>query len=383
MLQKLRTYEGLYQIQSDYRPGKRELRMKLKPEARSLGLTASDLAMQVYAGYYGEEALRVQRGRDDIRVKVRYTEDERSRLADLDAVRIRTPLGAEVPLMSVADISFGPGFSTINRTNGMRRVKVTTEVDSSKANSGELLADLRENYFPDLLERFPGLTVSVEGTEKENQEALAPLWRGFMVALVGIYVIIAIIFRSYLQPVVIMITVPFGIIGAVYGHLIMGLFKANFTVTMMSMFGIVALAGVVVNDAIVLIECINNMIADGVPFFEAVRRGGARRFRAIFLTTVSTVGGLMPMIVERDMQAQFLVPMALSIAAGVAFATLLTLLLIPSLLGIVNDVRRVSHYLRHRTWPTPEEVEPARLRHAEQYIEHPLPPEPEQAPVVK
>ncbi|MCP4641735.1 MAG: efflux RND transporter permease subunit [bacterium] len=363
LMAKLGGIDGLYQIQSDFRPGKRELRMKLKPEAQALGLTVADLAGQVYAGYYGEEALRIQRGRDDIRVKVRYTADERSRLSQLDEVRIRTPFGTEVPLMSVADIDYGPGFSTIKRTNALRRVAVSAEVDNNKVTTQEVLDELNLRFFPKLMADNPGLSVSIEGSQKENREAMDSLFIGFLLALMGIYVIIATIFRSYIQPFVIMVTVPFGIIGAIHSHFLMGFIKGTrMDLTMMSLFGIVALAGVVVNDAIVLIECVNNMIADGVPFYEAIRRGGARRFRAIFLTTVSTVGGLMPMIVERDMQAQFLIPMALSIAGGVAFATLLTLLLIPALLAIVNDIRRLTFAIWNLRWPTPEEVEPARLR---------------------
>ncbi|MBN2311739.1 MAG: efflux RND transporter permease subunit, partial [Candidatus Hydrogenedentes bacterium] len=254
VVEHLRTYDGLFQIQSDFRPGKRELRLQLKPEARTLGLTAADLAGQVYAGYYGEEALRIQRGRDDIRVKVRYTADERSRVSNLEEVRIRTPQGAEVPLLSVADVTFGPGYSTIKRTNGLRRVSVTAEVDTRRQNADELLRDLNTNYLPGFFTRHPGLTISVEGEQKDNADAMASLKVGFPLALLGIFVIIATIFRSYVQPLVIMVTVPFGIIGAIHGHLVMKLFQDEFNLTMLSLFGIVALSGVVVNDAIVLIE---------------------------------------------------------------------------------------------------------------------------------
>jgi multidrug efflux pump subunit AcrB len=377
--EKLKTFDGLYQVQTDFRPGKRELRLQLKPEARGLGLTVASLARQVFAGYYGEEALRLQRGRDDIRVKVRYPLDERSRLSDLDQVRIRTPRGDEVPLLSVADVSFADGYSTISRSGGLRRVVVTAEVDANKTNAQEIMGKLRTEYFPELRAKHPGVISSFEGVQKENADALGSLVIGFPLALLGIFVIIATIFRSYLQPFVIMVTVPFGIVGAVYGHLIMGLFKGGYDLTLMSVFGMVALSGVVVNDAIVLIECVNNMIADGVPFYEALRRGGARRFRAIFLTTVSTVGGLTPMILETDLQAQFLIPMALSIAAGVAFATLLTLLLIPCLLGILNDFRRILYALRHGRWPTHEEVEPAVDRKVDPLASAPGEPTPAEA----
>ncbi len=353
--EKLQGYEGVYQVADDFRPGKNELQLDLKPEARSLGLTLADLAQQVYAGFYGEEALRIQRGRDDIRVKVRYTEDQRSTLARLDSVRIRTPRGDEVPFHSVAQVRYGQGYSSITRVDGLRLVKVTAEVDQKNANADEIMTDLSDSGFmAGLQRRYPELVWSYEGPKKDSADAMSTLKIGFPAALFGIFVIIATIFRSYAQPFIIMVTVPFGIIGAVLGHLIMG-----YDITMLSMFGMVALSGVVVNDAIVLIESINNRIAEGVPVFEAIRKGGARRFRAIFLTTASTIGGLAPLILERNLQAQFLIPMALSIAAGVGFATLLTLLLEPCLLAILNDLRRVVHLLVHRRWPTREEVEPA------------------------
>jgi len=344
-------------VRSDFIPGKNEMRLALKPEARAMGITVDDLARQVYAGYYGEEALRLQRGRDDIRVKVRYTEDERSRVSELERIRIRTSRGHEVPLLSVADVGFSPGYSTITRTNGLRRVKVSAEVDSHKANTTEVLDALSESFFNELEARYPGLIISVQGDKKRTRETFGSLFVGFPLALFGMFMIIATIFRSYAQPFLIMFTVPFGFIGATWGHLLLG-----YDLSMMSVFGMVALAGVVVNDAIVMIERINENLAEGMPFFQAIQQGGARRFRAVFLTTISTVGGLTPLIMEKDMQAQIVIPMAISLAAGVAFATTLTLVLVPSMLVILNDLRRLAHKMRHGAWPTREEVEPARGR---------------------
>lgn len=362
---ELSGYEGVYQVEDDFRPGKNEFQFNLKPEARALGLTLDDLARQVYAGYFGEEALRLQRGRDDIRVRVRYTEDERKTVADLDSVRIRTPQGHEVPLRSVADVKYAQGYSSITRVDGLRLVKVTAEVDSKTANAEQVLNDMvNEGFLPDLVKRIPGFTYSFEGPQKDSRDAFSGLAIGFPVALFGIYVIIATMFRSYIQPVVVMFTVPFGMIGAMLAHLILG-----YDVTMMSVFGMVALAGVVVNDAIVLIECVNSNIAQGMPFFEALPRAGARRFRAVILTTVTTVGGLTPLIIEQDLQAQFLIPMAITIAGGVAFATLLTLLFIPCMLGALNDFRRIAHYASHRIWLAPEDVEPARKRYVDEELD--------------
>jgi len=366
LMDRLRRFEGVYQIRSDFSKGKSEMRLSLKPEARTLGLTVEDLARQVYTGYYGNEALRLQRGRDDIRVKVRYTADERSRISNLSTIRIRTQSGLEIPLTSVADISFVPGYSTIRRTNGMRRVTVKAGVDSNKANANEIYAELSSKFFPGLEKKNPGLYVSLQGEKKKMKESFDSLQVGFPLALLGIFIIISTMFRSYMQTLVIMFTVPFGIIGAVAGHLVM-----NFDLSMMSIFGMVALTGVVVNDAIVLIERINENIAEGMDFFVAIIKGGERRFRAIVLTTVSTVGGLTPLIMETDLQARFLIPMALSIAAGVLFATVLTLVLIPSLLTILNDLRLIVYRLRKGVWPKRVAVEPARNRHVDPLVHPP------------
>jgi len=360
LMDRLRKFEGVYQIRSDFSQGKNELRLELKPEARTLGLTVDDLARQIYAGYYGDEAVRLQRGRDDIRIKVRYTADERSRISDLERVRIRTPNGHEVPLISVADISFAPGYSIITRTDGMRRVAVSADVDTKKANANEIFSELDLNFFPQLKRRYPELHVALQGEQKKMRESFDSLFVGYPLAILGIFIIIATIFRSYAQPFVILFTVPFGIIGAVLGHLLLG-----YDLSIMSIFGMVALTGVVVNDAIVLIERVNENIAGGMLFFDAILNGGARRFRAIFLTSLSTVGGLAPLIMETDLQAKSLIPMALSIAAGIAFATVLTLLIVPSLLSLLSDCRLLAHRLKYGFWPKRVDVEPARNRHVD------------------
>jgi multidrug efflux pump subunit AcrB len=367
-MERLRLFDGVYQVRSDFSPGKNELRLQLKPEARTLGLTVQDLASQIYAGYYGDEAVRLQRGRDDLRVKVRYTAGERQRLSDLERVRIRTPGGYEVPLMSVANFYYAPGYSTITRTDGMRRVMVSAGVDSDRANANEIFAELGASFFPQLERKYPGLVVALQGEKKKMRESLGSLYVGFPLAVLGIFIIIATIFRSYIQPFVIMFTVPFGIIGAVFGHLLLG-----YDLSIMSVFGMVALTGVVVNDAIVLIERVNENLADGMAFFEAILSAGSRRFRAIILTSISTVGGLAPLILETDFQAKFLIPMALAIAAGVVFATVLTLVLIPSLLAILSDLRILIHRFRHGCWPRRTEVEPARNRRLDPQTGEPQP----------
>jgi multidrug efflux pump subunit AcrB len=351
--ESLAEFQGVYQIRSDYSQGKNELQLTLKPEATTLGLSVQDLAGQINAGFFGREAFRLQRGSDDIRVKVRYPADERNRISDFEKVRIRTADGREVPLLSVANISFAPGYSTISRTDGLRRIVVTAEVDSHKANAGEIFAELGQTTFRDLKREYPDLYLSMQGSKKNTRESFSSLKVGFPIAMVGIFVIIATIFRSYTQPFIILFTIPFGIIGAIAGHLLMG-----YNLSMMSIFGMVALSGVVINDAIVLIERVNANLSSGMKLFDAIIKGGARRFRAIFLTSISTVGGLAPLILETDMQAKFLIPMALSVAGGVVFATGLTLVLIPSLLVIMNDLRRVAVKGVTGMWPSRESVEP-------------------------
>jgi multidrug efflux pump subunit AcrB len=360
LMERLRQFAGVYQVKTDFTPGKNELRLTLKPEAQTFGLTVSDLGRQIFSAYYGNEALRIQRGRDDIRVKIRYTEEERTRLSDFERLMIRTSQGNEVPLLSVADISFGPGFATITRTDGMRRVEVNAQVDSKQSNAREIMHELTMNYFPMLKAKYPGLNISVEGHQARDAESFGALLITYPMALFGIFIVMAVMFRSYIQPLVIFFTIPFGIIGAIAGHLILGVDLA-----IMSAFGIVALTGVVVNGAIVLIDRINKNLASGMPLFEAVEAGSARRFRAIFLTTVSTVGALLPLIMETSLQAQMLIPMAVSIAAGVFFSSALTLVLIPSLLIIMNDIRRLIYWMWHGIWPTREEIEPASKRNSE------------------
>ncbi|HIQ36798.1 MAG TPA: efflux RND transporter permease subunit [Desulfocapsa sulfexigens] len=349
----LTGYQGVYQIRSDYTQGKNELQLSLKPEATPLGLSVQDLAGQINAGFYGREAFRLQRGSDDIRVKVRYTALERTQMSDFEKVHIRTADGREVPLLSVADIRFAPGFSTITRTDGMRRIKVTAEVNNRLANSGEIFAELGKTTFKELNREYPGVHLAMQGSKKNVRESFSSLIVGFPIAMVGIFVIIATVFRSYIQPLIILFTIPFGIIGAIIGHLLLG-----YSLSMMSVFGMVALSGVVINDAIVLIERVNENLASGMKLFDATIQGGARRFRAIFLTSISTVGGLAPLIMETDMQARFLIPMALSLAGGVIFATVLTLVLIPSLLVIVSDFRRIVAKGVTGEWVTRESLEP-------------------------
>lgn len=359
LIDRLKRFDGVYQVRSDYGEGKNEIRLRLRPEARTAGLTLYDLAKQVKAAYYGEEAVRIQRGREDIKVKIRYARDERNLVSSLDRIRIQAPGGHKAPLSSLVDVDFGPGQGRITRINGQRRVTVRAQVDTRVVQAGEVTAELSREFFKDLKHKHPGLHIVLEGDEERQEESLGSLMVGFPLALMGIFLVMSVMFRSYVQPFVILFTIPFGVIGAVAGHVILG-----HDLSLMSIFGMVAMTGVAVNDAIVLLERINKNMAEGMDFLEAVENGGLRRFRAVFLTSISTVGGLAPLIMETNQHAQILIPMAVSLAAGLVFATFLTLLLIPSLLVIVNDLRLFFHWIRHGIHSTREAVEPNRLRGA-------------------
>ena len=360
LMARLNRFEGVYQVRSDYGLGKKEIRLHLRPEAATTGLTLYDLAKQVQAAYYGEEAVSIQRGREDIKIKVRLAQNERNLISNLERLRIRTPGRKMAPLLSLADIDYGPGQGNITRIDGQRRITVKAEVNNNVVQAGQVINELSRYFFKDFKRDYPSMDVVLEGDREMEEESLSSLIIGFPLAVLGIYLIMATMFRSYVQPFVILFTIPFGIIGAVAGHVILG-----HGLSLMSIFGMVAMAGVAVNDGIVLIERVNNNLAQGLDFFEAVENAGRRRFRAVFLTSISTVGGLAPLIVETDQHAQLLIPMAVSMAAGLTFATVLTLILIPGLLVIVNDLRLFFHWTRYGVRVTREEVEPQRLRISE------------------
>jgi multidrug efflux pump subunit AcrB len=277
---------------------------------------------------------------------VRYPEEDRKELWNLETMRIRTPAGHEIPLLQAASVETGYGFSSINRTDRKRVINVTAGVDSRKANAGEILADLQQTLLPQLMADYPGLSFDLEGEEKERKESLSSMLEGFKLALVAIFVLLAIPFRSYSQPLLIMAAIPFGMVGAVLGHLIMG-----FNLSLLSLFGLVALSGVVVNDSLLLIDRANSNRRHGAELEAALLEAGTRRFRPILLTSLTTFFGLMPMILETSVQAQFLIPMAISLGFGILFATGITLLLIPALYLILEDFRAMlglrANHARH------------------------------------
>ncbi|NOY12301.1 MAG: efflux RND transporter permease subunit [Deltaproteobacteria bacterium] len=332
----LAEYRGVSDIEDTYAKGKREIKLKLKPAGRTLGITETDLGRQVRAAFYGAEALRLQRGRNEIKVMVRYPDADRRKLYNFENMRIHTPGGRQIPLLEAADVIDGYGFSEINRTDRKRVIDVSASVNAEQANAREILAELKQNLLPQLASDYPGLSWNMEGEEKERQDSLQSMLKGFELALVAIFTLLAIPFRSYSQPLLIMAAIPFGIVGAVLGHIIMG-----FNLSILSMFGLVALSGVVVNDSLLLIDKANGNRRDGMPLHDAIVAAGIRRFRPIVLTSLTTFFGLTPMIMENSVQAQFLIPMAISLGFGILFATGITLLLIPVLYLILEDFRRL------------------------------------------
>ncbi|MBN2183034.1 MAG: efflux RND transporter permease subunit [Sedimentisphaerales bacterium] len=330
----LRDYAGVSDIADDFEPGKDELKLKLKETGRTLGLTLSDLAGQIRQGFYGDEAQRIQRGRDDIRVMVRYPESQRRSLADIENMRIRLPDGTQIPFKAVAEVQYGRGYSTIMRVDRRRVVNVSADVDESVANSKQINSELAGGKLPELMSEFPGLKYRFGGEQREMQESLSSLIPNFGIALMAIFALLAVQFRSYSQPLIVMSAIPFGIVGATLGHLLMG-----FNLGILSLFGIVALSGVVVNDSLIMIDLINRERDSGIELKQVLRDCATRRFRPIMLTTLTTFCGLLPMIMEKSLQARFLIPMAISLAFGVMFATCITLVLVPSLYMILEDFK--------------------------------------------
>ncbi|MBM41137.1 MAG: hypothetical protein CL483_04330 [Acidobacteria bacterium] len=328
-------YPGLRDVTDTARAGKQELRLGIKPEAIHLGLSQRDLGRQVRQAFYGEEVQRIQRGRHDVRVMLRYPPEHRRSVDNLDRMWIRTPAGDEVPFRSVADVEEGRGFSTIQRVDRQRVINVRAAVGVG-ASANEVVGDLEATILPEILQSHPGVTYRLAGMLGEQQDSLSGLTQGFGLALLLIYTLLAIPLKSYVQPLIIMAAIPFGLVGAYWGHVVMGA-----ELTLVSLFGLVALAGVVVNDSLLMIDFINRKRRVHGDVVEAACEAGIARFRPILLTSLTTFGGLVPVLISRDLETQSLVPMAISLAFGVVFATVISLVLVPAAYVIIEDVRAV------------------------------------------
>ncbi len=354
--------DGVIDIADSHREGKRELKLEILPAAEALGLRLNDIALQVRQGFYGEEIQRLQRGRDEVKVFVRYPESERKAISDLDRMKIRTRSGAEVPFSAVARANFGRSYASIQRNDRRRAITITADLDKSKdVNANQVVAALvndpkakqsglaklvvlvkeamgkqsndKKGVLIRMSEKYPQISYSFEGEQKDQRKSVKEMGQKALLALLGMYVLMAIPLKSYIQPIIVMSAIPFGIVGAVLGHVIMG-----FDLSIMSMCGIVALSGVVVNDSLVLVDYVNRHRNDSDSIVEAAWEAGARRFRPILLTSLTTFAGLTPMLLETDIQAKFLIPMAVSLSFGILFATVITLILVPSIYLMLNDI---------------------------------------------
>ena len=335
LAEALDYYPNVIDIDDGFSPGKQQIDFKVLPEGQSLGLQAADIARQVRQAYYGAEALRQQRGRNEVKIMVRLPKEQRISEYHLEEMVLRTPSGGEVPLREVVALERGRADTSIERRNGRRVVTVSADVNP-RSQAGQIMETLTGEILPQLQARYPGLSYSFEGRQADRKESVQSLLRGLLIALIIIYAMLAIPLNSYIQPMIIMISIPFGLVGAVIGHLIMG-----YSLSVLSLFGIVALSGVVVNDSLVLIDFANRRRKQGAAVREAIHNAAIHRFRPIMLTTVTTFGGLAPMIFESSRQARFLIPMAISLGYGIVFATLITLIIVPSVYLIIDDIRSV------------------------------------------
>ena len=322
--QRLAGFRGIYDISDDSTPGKWELQLREKPGAVALGVPLDSIARTVRASYYGEEVMRLQRGRHEVKLMVRYPESDRQTLARFDDIRVDAGDGIQRPITELADVKVTRGYSEINRIDQKRSITISADINEKLGNAKEIVASMRSDFMPQLLQKYPGLRVRWEGQQEQDEESVQSLGIGLFVALLAMYVLLTMEFTSYGQPLVVMAVIPFGIVGAVIGHWVMGL-----PLTLFSTLGLVALTGIVVNDSIVLVDFINGAVRSGVPLEQAVLQAGSRRFRPVMLTSLTTIAGLAPILTETSFQAQLVIPMAASLCFGLATSTILVLVLVP------------------------------------------------------
>lgn len=328
----LRSLEGVYEVSSSYNEGPQELKLRVKESAESTGLTLSDLARQVREAFFGAEAQRFQRGNDEIRVMVRYPREERRSIGDLERMWVQLPNRVEAPFDSVAEYDLGQGRSQIQRLDKQRTIRVMANVDQQILEPRSAVRKIRMDYLPEMLSRYPGVSLELDGSSKEEEETLGLLLLVAFLVLGSLYALLAIPLRSYLQPLIIMSVIPFGLIGAVVGHAVL-----DTTISMVSIIGCISLAGVVVNDSLIMVDFVNRKTREGLNYAIASVEAGAERFRAIVLTSLTTFFGLLPIMFESSTQAQMILPMAVSLGFGILFSTVITLVLVPALYNILAD----------------------------------------------
>ena len=321
---QLVRFPGVFDVSDTYKVGKEEISINLLPAAKSYGVSMLMVASQVRQAFYGLEVQTVQRGRNELKVMLQYPQNDRSSISDLENMMILTPTGSTIPVRQIARLEIGEGLASIERKNRKRSINVTADVDLSITNGNEVIATVMSSIMPKILQKYNSVAYSLEGEQQEQGDNLRSLGKNFLLAMIVVYMLLAIPFKSYFQPLVVMSSIPFGITGAVLGHIFLGL-----NLSVLSMMGIVALTGVVVNDSLVMVDFINRYRSEGNSIKNAVLEAGPRRFRPIFLTSLTTFVGLIPLILEKSTQAKFMIPMAVSLSFGVLFATAITLLLVP------------------------------------------------------
>ncbi|TMP03504.1 acriflavin resistance protein [Pseudoalteromonas sp. S3178] len=349
---KLQSMEGVGDVNDSLQSATDEVQLDLKPLAYSMGLTLADVASQVSFSYYGLEAQRILREGEEIKVMIRYPESERNSISNIQNARIITPTGAEVPLSEVAEVRLVDGVNRIRRENSNRTVNVWAAVNTDQVEPFAIAQEIRDTYLPSLLKSYPGVKSNVAGRVQEEMDSADEQLRDFAISLMIIFALLAIPLRSYSQPLIIMSVIPFGVVGAMFGHVILGM-----TMSGLSMFGIIAVAGIVVNDSLVMVDFVNKARAEGMAVKQAVMQAGAKRFRAILLTSITTFIGVMPIILETSLQAKIVIPMAVSLAFGVLFATVITLILIPCQYVALEDAKRLVRKMRGK--PTQVDAQPA------------------------
>lgn len=332
---ELADYDGVFDIEDTFGDGKEEILLQTKPLATAMGINLAELATQVRYAFYGAEAQRIQRGDEEIKVMVRYPRDQRESVGNLQDMKLRAADGSEIPFTELADIEFSEGYSTITRIDRQRSVNVRARADKDKVEPFRVVKEVREEKIQRILDKYPSVGFQLQGATQDEAEATGSLAIGGLLAMFAVYALMAIPLKSYSQPLIIMSVIPFGMIGAVIGHWVIGM-----PVSILSLFGIIALAGVVVNDSLVMVDYVNRAREMGTDLRKAVLDAGCRRFRAITLTSLTTFFGLLPIVLEKSLQAKIVIPMAISLAFGIIFATVITLLLIPCLYLILADTKR-------------------------------------------
>ena len=330
---KLGAFEGVYDIEDTFSDGNREILVALTANGESLGFTLSDVARQVRQAFYGAEAQRILRGTEEVKVMVRYPLASRRSVSDLQKMHLRSPSGAMVPFTEIANIEFVVGSPSITRIDQFRSVTVSADVQAAVIEARQVTSEIKTSFEAEIARKYPGVTFALEGMSQEEADSLTDLALAAFGALLGIYALLAIPLKSYSQPLIIMSVIPFGFIGALVGHLLLGL-----SFSILSVFGLVALSGVVVNDSLIMVDFVNRARAQGLAIKSAALQAGTQRFRAIILTSATTFFGLLPIVLERSLQAQIVIPMAISLAFGILFATVITLILIPSLYMMLDDI---------------------------------------------